>query len=510
MSRRPLTPLRPHNKQFLLARTAYQAHDDWVRFNLDNGFVLSCCPHLRVAELTSQDGRTFYLLGHAVRTDRLGRSVEGDFHLHPADAIEDWTTCWTGRWVLVGPTSCQPDAGASLGIVHRRTGSGADAQSWVSSSTALLAEASAAHGPVQPIAWGVRHAHGMDWVPAPFTGMAGIDRLAPLHRLDYVDGTVRPLAVPSFANAVTERPSAGGFAERLRIAAQNTTLLDHPTTRVALTAGLDTRTVLAAAVASGIEVETYTVASPWVVQHDLVLPPQLSAQVLVPHHTVVHRPSASDGIAARVETAQRHLAGNGAGGPLRNLTEGRLEFAQAPGTLFLVGATFEIGRCFYWNRFAQAGASARLPDPDTILRAFPDRERSAAPWREAAARWVETARDQTHALDWRDRFYLDQRLGSWLAGYQQVWDMVGGTSFPLGNGLALFAHLLRPDTHQRRAGWLQRQAIHVLEPRLARYPINPLPRHVVLARAMRERLKGRWADAIAERLSASVRRLRAG
>lgn len=498
-----LSPIRVHNKQFLLARDAYQAHPDWVCTNLDNGFVLSYCPNLRVSELQSRDGQTFYLLGHAVLTDRLGRSVEGDFHHHMADAIEDWTTSWTGRWVLIGPDWCQPDGCASLDLVCRSTGSGPDARFWVSSSASLLAEASAKYGRIDPVDWKLRRAHGIDWVPPPFTSYPGIMRVLPLNRVAYRRGVVEPLSVPSFADAlVAGNPSVETFAERLRIAAYNLQLLDLPKIRTALTAGLDTRTVLSASVAAGVDVETFTVAAPWVVQHDVDLPPQLAAAVGTRHTIVVDRPLAGDATAQRLEQVRRHVGGNVVSGPFRNLAEGRLEFAQDPNALFVTGSAFEFGRCTYWPRFARGGATGRLPDVETVLRSFPNRERDMnLPWAEAIDHWLDSARRETFALDWRDRFFLDQRLGTWLANNHQVWDLVGGTSLPLVNSLSLYGLLLQPEVRRRKAFWLQQTAMATLEPRLASFPINPLPLPLVLWRKLRTEVfaQGRLVEARARR-----------
>jgi hypothetical protein len=87
-------------------------------------------------------------------------------------------------------------------------------------------------------------------------------------------------------------------------------------------------------------------------------------------------------------------------------------------------------------------------------------------------------------MDWRDRFYLEQRLGSWNAIVQQGYDVFGSTFFYPGNCLRLFDLLLRHEPARREEGLAQREAIRLLAPGLLKVPINPTP------------LPKRWAQAV--------------
>jgi hypothetical protein len=78
-------------------------------------------------------------------------------------------------------------------------------------------------------------------------------------------------------------------------------------------------------------------------------------------------------------------------------------------------------------------------------------------------------------MDWRDRFYFDQRLGGWLAANQIYPDIFDSTNFYPGNCLWIFDLLLRLDPAKRRSGAAQRKIISQLAPVLLELPINPVP-----------------------------------
>jgi hypothetical protein len=89
-------------------------------------------------------------------------------------------------------------------------------------------------------------------------------------------------------------------------------------------------------------------------------------------------------------------------------------------------------------------------------------------------------------MDWRDRFYLEQRLGSWNATVQQGYDVFGSTFFYPGNCLWVFDLMLRHEPAVRKAGFAQREAIRLLAPALLDIPINPEPIRKYLKRKVRD------------------------
>lgn len=76
-------------------------------------------------------------------------------------------------------------------------------------------------------------------------------------------------------------------------------------------------------------------------------------------------------------------------------------------------------------------------------------------------------------VDWRDRFYLEQRMGGWQAAKEQVYDLDGHhRMFPINSGRA-FGLLVACDEIERREWRHQRRLISILDERLLTLPMNP-------------------------------------
>lgn len=177
------------------------------------------------------------------------------------------------------------------------------------------------------------------------------------------------------------------------------------------------------------------------------------------------------------------------------------ELMHDRGRTFAKGNCFEIGRCFYWTKFSNVGQIEPPADPDQILAAFTFRSdwrpEPARLWRQALQSWIASLSDPVPlSMDWRDRFHLEQRLGSWNAIVQQGYDVFGSTFFCPGNCLRLFDLLLRHEPARRQEGFAQREAIRLLAPELLKVPINPPPISKRLKQAVRSLLGPRVVHAL--------------
>src|SRR6185436_12906187 len=162
------------------------------------------------------------------------------FRSRHSSEIEGWTWFWAGRWLLISSRLCCQDASGSLAVNYREV----DSSLWLSSSAALLSNYLPNAPPAPQIAWRVEHVKGMDWIPAPFTTREGIYKLLPQRAIDPVSGTqhlVRP-------DPTSAQPSdvVASFASALQTVMANWARSGFTRMQIGLTAGLDTRTVLAA------------------------------------------------------------------------------------------------------------------------------------------------------------------------------------------------------------------------------------------------------------------------
>jgi hypothetical protein len=482
-----------HQKQYVLGPRAVSVRPDWIAFQLADQLVLSHCPKLPVARLRSRDGVAFCLLGLAVQADVPRSSISDAFHLKDSGEIEDWTGCWAGRWLLVSPSLCCQDASGCLGVYYRRVGG----DLWMSSSPALLGDRLPSGPAAARLPWRIVHNKGMDWIPAPFTTRDGVFKVLPQRTLNPRDGSMRPVRYAGPGAAA--RPDVELLAETLKTIMVNWGHVHFRERFIALTAGLDTRTVLAAAVGAEIDVQAFTTKFPLAVKRDVTVPPRIAARVGVPH--TLRPPIPVPDTDGRAAAMSEHMDGATFHREVACYSTFDDALMNDRERTFAKGNCFEVGRCFYWHKFANVAQSARPTNPDQVLDAFMFRSswrpEPADLWREALQNWVASLSEPVPLdMDWRDRFYLEQRLGSWNATVQQGYDVFGSTFFYPGNCLWVFDLMLRHEPAMRKQGFAQREAIRLLAPALLDIPINPEPIRKYLKRKAREMLGPRMVRTV--------------
>lgn len=473
-----MTTLIPHQKQFVLGPAPVSVRPDWISARLAEQLVLSHCPKLRVAPLRSRDGKEYWLLGLAVRADVPKATIAEEFPRKTSDEIEDWTGFWAGKWALISAQCCWQDASGCLGHYYRKV----DDAFWISSSPALLGE----HLPGAPrsdrIPWQVTHRMGMDWIPAPLTTRAEVYKALPQRTINPVTGAIRPVrfAAVSGNATISEEALASAFKTIMINWAQE----DFGERLIGLTAGLDTRTILAAASAAKLDLQACTFGYPEADRRDVALPPQLAASVGIPHRTITLAglaPHPAE-IEARAAAVSEHMDGATFHPVSASVADGLEAFMHHSGRTIAGGHVLGLGRCYNWKRFARAGFAETLPSADQLLDVFHSRA-PVAPhfwspeprthWKEAMQLWIDSLSDPVPLkLDWRDRFQLEQRVGAWNSGLERTMDLMDGTYFYPGNCLWVFFLLLRDPPEKRVLGSAQKRAIRQLAPRLSKFPVN--------------------------------------
>jgi hypothetical protein len=490
-----VSQLVAHQKQYVLGPTPVIVRPDWIVVRIADGLVLSHCPKLAVQRLRSRDGIDFWLLGLAVPADQPGHTIVETFESKDSSEIEAWTWFWAGRWLLVSSRLCCQDATGSLAVNYRDVGGAY----WLSSSAALLGD----HLPNTPMApripWRVEHTKGMDWIPAPFTTREAIFKLLPQRTIDPVSGAQRP--VRSDRSDIDARDVVASFASALQAVMANWARAGFTRLRIGLTAGLDTRTVLAATSATRIDAQSYTNLYAFMDKRDRVLPPRLAALAGI-SHIFPHLAAADPQQAAIIRAViAEHMDGAETHPSFDHFASHDHWTENGPGSSAAHGTCFGLGRCFFWPKFARVGLSEARPTADQVLAAFTFqsswRPEPLGHWRTAIQSWLDTLSDPVPlAPDWRDRFHLDQRLGSWNATVSRGGDFLESTAFSPANCLRLLDLLLRPEPQKRQAGALQKEAIRLMAPHLLQLPINPLP----ISERLKRDAKRLFGPSIARRL----------
>lgn len=427
---------------------------------LDRGAILSHCPRLALAETRTRDGVRHVLIGHPV--SGLGGDAVARLAAVDSGDVDDAVAFFAGRWALLSRRRCIADAGGMLGLFHRTV----DGVHWLSSSAAILGEHLPGAPRAERIGWDISYERGIDWVPAPFSTREEVRKLLPLRAFDPATGDIRPQAPlpaegPELAEMLTGIMAAWG-----RLPARDRV--------IALTGGFDSRTVLAAATAAGVAFRTYTTRSPGLAYADRTLPPKLARACGVAHRFVGRRAAGPDGQPLRCAVALEQTDGIRNHPIFQAYVEGRLH--DVPGMTIAHSHVLDIGRCIFWSRLQRFGATppsnsaAMIDDLFSGVRPEPyDR------WRRALDQWLASLREPSPIpMDWRDRFYHEQRIGAWASGLRLITDLTDGVDFFPADCAWVIRALLEYPVQARRAGVHQKALVRQLMPALARYPVNPM------------------------------------
>lgn len=466
-----------HRRQFIIGPRPVRPTEVWQSTPVAGHGHLSYSPELPVVHISAADGTTAYLLGLAVQTAG-DTSPEDELRAATKDDVAERYRSWAGRWVVLMGSELHMDAAGLLGcfyVLHPRLGE--EKEVWISSSAALLRQILMIHDkPVRSIHHGV----GIEWYPPPGSRYPSIRRLLPSQILEIPSGALvaRPILSPAPASLSYEQAldgMQGDLIGAVRAVAERPGRL-----WLALTAGHDSRTLLAAAMYAGVKVQTFTHTNKFMRTHDRTIPPKLAAVAGMTHDVYSGGSFRQDLLALFDEHSAGHC-----------IDRDRYYFARQyfgwsqPEDIILRGFGFELGRCNFWPRFPGPGPQTEVPDVDVVLKGMKDRAGSA---REPLQEWIAWARAHPEpGMDWRDRFHLEQRSAGWSSSVEQARDLTDGHSFHAANSHSYQSNVLQVPEQQRCRSQHQEDLIRRMAPELLKFEFNPPdpPIHRAVRKAMR-------------------------
>lgn len=472
MSDQPPQPVKLHRKQFIIGPEPVRVTDTWQARSMDEHVHLSHCPELRASFINDQIGRSWALLGLATQSvaKRPDPSAEiaGIAESHTNEMVRLYES-WAGRWALVGDGRVHPDAGSMLGIYHGKDG---DGRTWASSSAALLADQ--LNFKVNDRA-ALRYERGISWHPLPSSGLAGISCLLPSQVLNMRSGLVEPrelLPAPrndADADEMIDAVSAA-FKECLRrLAALNEPIW------MSLSAGGDSRVVFAAAMAAKLPVKAFTRISTRMSVADYLLPPKLAESVGCDHQYI--RPPGAD--PSRAALAMKHTANQVSLGDAQPLIERHRDDLTG---ITLGGQCFGVGKL--WLR---RGTHGHYENDHDLIRAIivAHGESMDSPKIAALTDWLNwMKKTPVEGLDWRDRFYIEQRTAGWQSVKEQLYDVQPHERFFPINCARTYGLLLSVPERRRKGFAHHFEIVRRLAPTLADSPLNPRGSSFGLGRAL--------------------------
>ena len=454
-----------HRRQFIFGPNPINTNPGWVQVVIPGVGYLCHCPELNLTSVNDADGHPWFLLGSAIQTDANRTDPSNDISLATSDTIQDLYQTWTGRWVLIGSSKLHIDSSGLLGCFYiLRQNAKGESKLWVSSSVALLTEVLGLNDkPTHLISHGV----GIDWYPPPGICRSSIRKLLPSQILELNGGGLIPRRlIPEISRTLSYEEILDRIQSYLVTTLQRAEKIQDRIW-LPLTAGYDSRLLLAAAISAGISFQTYTHINPYMSEADRSLPPKLAEKVGISHSMFYGKVYRKD-LAALYD---KHTGGMSVGRDRYYISQEYFNWAKK-GDLILRGGCFEFGRSYYWSKFPGHGIISNAPEVNIILRGFKEEANPALV--QALAEWVDWTRQTQHNdMDWRDRFYLEQRLAGWLSSVEQSLDLIDADRFHTVNSQYYFAHVLRVPEEKRRISQHQVDLIARMAPELLEFPFNP-------------------------------------
>ncbi|MEX0779781.1 MAG: hypothetical protein WD491_03620 [Balneolales bacterium] len=451
-----------HRRQFFIGPESFQS-DGWEVRKLTKSLYLSHCSSLPVKEVTDADGVMWYLLGLTEQTDQKKKSPVEEIKNLSTDKILPAYANWTGRWVLIGNDSLHLDASGLLGCYFSQKGG--DLR--ISSSIKLLS------GIVNARKITLKH---QDWYPLPDTQYESIHKLLPSQLLYLSTGdTGARIMIPELGRESYSEildHIQNGLIYALRKASKN-----FDSVWIPLSAGYDSRLLLAAAVSAKIPVKTFTFrkknswsafinrrnipTTSYVSKADMTLPPQIADKVNVEHYWITSGKFSQEALSTFDEHTDNQINEN----DRAYFSFGQYDWLDE-NDLILRGGVFEVGHCYYYKYFAP---DMNFTDMLNSLGLNPD-----SPPSNSLRKWIKWDKE-THNehIDWRDRFYIEQRLAGWLSSIEQGLDLVKGENFYAINSQNMFKYLLSIPKEKRINLNHHVDLIRKMAPDLLELPFNP-------------------------------------
>lgn len=457
--------LQPHNRQFVIGPKAFRAYDDWCCRQISASTWISHCPNLRTGWAIDADGYSWSLLGLATETleDRADPLLE--IARHPSADIPNLYSSWAGRWVLVGREQVHMDASGLLGCFYGK----AHQQTWVSSSPALLVQILSSGAELHIDPRSLRYRKGLSWFTPPRSRFEEIRRLLPSQVVHLDTGDIQSRSLIPAIDPTRSYDETLELLKQSLITALRRLPVDNNEIWLSLSAGVDSRLIFAMSHCAELHSVPFTRIAARMSLADRLLPPKLAQELGYQH--VFFRGGSGQQRRDRQQIVMEHTAGHVSEGDALPLLQGvrdSLKGIAIGGQCFGVGKV--LGRKYPASidnpEVAAQQIAALIEEPTTSSAVTGIRE------------WLEWVLKTPHQhLDWRDRFYIEQRLAGWQSAKEQLYDLVQLERFFPINSARNYALLLEIDESYRIGAQHQLDLIKKTVPQLLKDPCNPPDRY---------------------------------
>lgn len=446
------------NRQFIITNKDIN-YKDFKKIKINNYWLLYQ-DNLRIEIQEDKDGVCWYILGQAYCADTINKTPADDIKDSHTHEITSKYFYWAGRWTLIGNNQIHIDC---VGLYSHYYYQKND-EWYISPSMGIVVNCNIEDFPdienslIQNISF--------DWYPAPLTKVDGIYRMFTSQIIQISEKGLKtiPREILSFKyNSYTEEEKIILLCKYLSNILVNIYKYSNKKIWLALTGGGDSRTLLSILMHEKIPFETYVMDYNLILKGDKTIPKKLSEDFGFRHYFITAKGNLSREM---INEFDEHTFGNLNDG--NRLFYGYSQYDLIPkDVLLLKAAIFEIGKGFYFDV---------LKDPlnvrGDIYKAFPDLV-NYKKYKHSLDLWFNWVEEHPYDMDMRDRLYLEQRNGGWIANLEQGLEIMDQESIHPANCAVVVSLLASLSDETKQNGYVNKYIIEHLCPELLKEPINP-------------------------------------
>lgn len=448
-----------NRRQFIL--TNFYSEVDGFKCEKFYGYFFCYQEDLKRSYICDRYGKKWILLGEAYSVKEKGSTPEKELKETEFKSVEDVYFFWTGRWCLIGDGEVHTDATGMMSLYYYVS----KGERWIVSPSLNLVYSSFREDFVGFKQKMIPNA-SIDWYPAPLTKVRNVYRTFNSQKLSIFETGIKT----SYRDVINYQFSKlSDEDKRVRLtnylcnAVYNVSKFSGRKIWMALTAGTDSRIVLAALLKMGIDFSTYTFDHEAISNGDKNIPFELAKRFGF-NHKLIKRTENKPNIAwmrkydehtfYNIDDADRKFYGYG-------------QYAQIPDDVITIKSVFEICRGFYYEKIKTPNGFKRK-----IKEYYPDIV-SHSSYEESIDLWFNWAERHKNHMDIRDRFYMEQRIGGWLSTLQQSLDMFPMTQILITNSAAILSSGYWYSQEEKEKNRIVYEQIENMKSELLDIPMNP-------------------------------------